>query len=666
MGRIRRNFGHLTKTFYRVRGDYRMVSLYIYIDNKHMTDAAPDYTSEQKPPVQSTDSFNLASSSQYTPSRLESQTYQNLSSDSSSFNVAQNSALFNRNLYASASFSDLGAYNRAFSQRQNTAKLPEITLASADLNPNTSMSRINDVQNNKYDAVLPQVSFTSDAYSNANAGSLDKLSRGALDYIKNNNDQLRRSNARGPFEGNNAAAYLPNVSFGPSSSAYTFETPTNWQQQQQNAFNGCPCSACANSNYRPENGTRPYQVQPWNQPQGYNPNPGYVPPNAPAGYGDPQFNDPRFADPRFDQPGQFFPGQTDQYFNNSNRVTPDLMPPGWFEEIYGNGPAPRPRPSDNPNQPYRPTRPTGGDRYPQGTINRSQFDSQLADPNVMAAFAGRMKTEVGSQGADAQLAWAETVMNRAASRGITLLQALTGRYYPTHNPGRSDNPAFIQAITKAWQEGTDTTKGSTGNASGSVGFGRTGREIIRINGEKFGMEEVDLNKGWMQKYQQLKFGDRGANPNNRPERPTQPGYDNPVANPTTADQITPQSAKRYPGLIPEADRQNLMRMALIKCGLPVNDAYIKGLTIIIQKESSWDPNVVNRWDSNWRRGTPSMGLIQTIEPTFKTNKMEGFDDILNPLHNMIAGIRYAVKRYGDLLNVPGLRSMRNGGAYKGY
>lgn len=637
-----------------------------------MTEAASDYTPENKPPVQSNDGLNLAQS-QYTPSRLETQASQNFSSEANSFNVAQNSALFNRNLYASSSFSDMGAYNRAFGQRQDTARLPEITLASADLSPNTSMSRISDVQNTKYDAVLPQLTFTSS--SDVNASSLDKLSRGALDYIKNNNEQLRRSNARSPYEYSNASNYLPNVSFGPSASTYTFETPTNWQQQQQNAFNGCSCSACASSNYRPENGVRPYQVQPWNQQQQWNP--GYVPPNSPAGYGDPQFNDPRFNgynpaaqyDPRFDQPGQFFPSQTDQYFNNSNRVTPDLMPPGWFEEIYGNGPAPRPRQRpperpDRPDQPYRPNRPNGADRYPQGAINRSQFDRELSDPNVMAAFAGRMKTEVGGQGPDAQLAWAETVMNRAASRGITLIQALTGRYYPTHSPGRSDNPAFIKAITKAWQEGTDTTKGSTGNASGSVGFGRTGREIIRINGEKFGMEEVDLNKGWMQKYQQLKFGDRGRNPNARPDSPSQPDYDNP--NPASADQITPTSASRYQGKIPEAERMNLMKMALIKCGLPANDEYIRGLTIIIQKESSWDPNVVNRWDSNWRRGTPSMGLIQTIEPTFNSHKMEGFDDILNPLHNMIAGIRYAVKRYGDLLNVPGLRSMRNGGQYKGY
>src|SRR5262249_55989335 len=109
-----------------------------------------------------------------------------------------------------------------------------------------------------------------------------------------------------------------------------------------------------------------------------------------------------------------------------------------------------------------------------GSVDRSQFDAQLKDPRVMAAFAGRMHSEVGSQGAAAQLAFAEEVMNRAAARNQTLMQALTGRYYPTHNPGSSHDPRYIEAITKAWKEGTDTIHGATGNASGRVGFGVRG------------------------------------------------------------------------------------------------------------------------------------------------------------------------------------------------
>lgn len=158
---------------------------------------------------------------------------------------------------------------------------------------------------------------------------------------------------------------------------------------------------------------------------------------------------------------------------------------------------------DAPERERRPADRTSG-RYAPGAIDRSRFDGELSDPAVLRAFAGRMKTEVGSQGADAQLAWAETVMNRAVSRNQTLMQALTGRYYPTHSPGSSNRPDLIAAIKKAWLEGTDITSGSTGNASGSVGFGRRGKEVIRINGEKFGYEEVDLGRGWMEKYRKLK------------------------------------------------------------------------------------------------------------------------------------------------------------------
>jgi len=151
-----------------------------------------------------------------------------------------------------------------------------------------------------------------------------------------------------------------------------------------------------------------------------------------------------------------------------------------------------------------------------GSMDRSQFDAQLKDPRVMAAFAGRMASEVGTQGPAAQLAFAEEVMNRAAAGNKPLMQALSGSYYPTPNPGSSHNPKYIAAITKAWQEGTDTTHGATGNASGTVGFGVRGgyydsshhwvspNQTASIGGERFGYEQADLKRGWLDKYQQLK------------------------------------------------------------------------------------------------------------------------------------------------------------------
>lgn len=98
----------------------------------------------------------------------------------------------------------------------------------------------------------------------------------------------------------------------------------------------------------------------------------------------------------------------------------------------------------------------------------------------------------------------------------------------------------------------------------------------------------------------------------------------------------------------------------------VGKDWIDPLMTIAMKESGGNARAVNNWDSNARRGTPSKGLMQTIDPTFNAHKLQGMDDIYNPVHNAAAAIKYIQSRYGDISNVPGIRSMRNGGAYRGY
>lgn len=69
----------------------------------------------------------------------------------------------------------------------------------------------------------------------------------------------------------------------------------------------------------------------------------------------------------------------------------------------------------------------------------------------------------------------------------------------------------------------------------------------------------------------------------------------------------------------------------------------------MQTESGGNPNAINNWDSNARKGTPSKGLMQVIDPTFKRWAMDGYDtNIYDPLSNMIAAIRYTLNRYGSL------------------
>jgi SLT domain-containing protein len=69
-------------------------------------------------------------------------------------------------------------------------------------------------------------------------------------------------------------------------------------------------------------------------------------------------------------------------------------------------------------------------------------------------------------------------------------------------------------------------------------------------------------------------------------------------------------------------------------------------------ESGGNPGIVNDWDSNAKMGTPSVGLMQVIGPTFK--RWAGpfakkgpfkFGTSIDPLANIYAGLNYATHRY---------------------
>lgn len=75
----------------------------------------------------------------------------------------------------------------------------------------------------------------------------------------------------------------------------------------------------------------------------------------------------------------------------------------------------------------------------------------------------------------------------------------------------------------------------------------------------------------------------------------------------------------------------------------------------MNQESGGNPKAVNRTDSNWKAGHPSVGLMQVIEGTFKAYagkykntgpKMYGVST--DPMANIYASMRYALSRYGSL------------------
>lgn len=81
------------------------------------------------------------------------------------------------------------------------------------------------------------------------------------------------------------------------------------------------------------------------------------------------------------------------------------------------------------------------------------------------------------------------------------------------------------------------------------------------------------------------------------------------------------------------------------------EANLDRLLMQMNSESSGNPNAINNWDINAQRGTPSKGLMQVIDPTFKSYARPGYDtDIWDPLSNILASIRYTVSRYGSLAN----------------
>lgn len=86
--------------------------------------------------------------------------------------------------------------------------------------------------------------------------------------------------------------------------------------------------------------------------------------------------------------------------------------------------------------------------------------------------------------------------------------------------------------------------------------------------------------------------------------------------------------------------------ALEANGIEATNFRVSKILATIQRESNGDPNAQNNWDSNALAGHPSIGLMQTIGPTFNAYKHKGHDNIRNGYDNLLAAINYIKHRYG--------------------
>lgn len=91
--------------------------------------------------------------------------------------------------------------------------------------------------------------------------------------------------------------------------------------------------------------------------------------------------------------------------------------------------------------------------------------------------------------------------------------------------------------------------------------------------------------------------------------------------------------------------------ALARTGRPAGEEGVT--TEQVDIESGGDPGIQNNWDSNAASGTPSGGLLQVIEPTrqsmrqmFPEHHAGLVDDLFDPLENLVAGIDWAIYKYG--------------------
>lgn len=92
----------------------------------------------------------------------------------------------------------------------------------------------------------------------------------------------------------------------------------------------------------------------------------------------------------------------------------------------------------------------------------------------------------------------------------------------------------------------------------------------------------------------------------------------------------------------------------------VGEDWVPYLWWLAARESSFNPSAVNPQPVGREHAT---GLMQTLPSTFRRYAAPGMENITDPLHNMVAAIRYIRARYGHPSRIPNIMQWR---AFKGY
>ncbi|WP_329548440.1 transglycosylase SLT domain-containing protein [Streptomyces sp. NBC_01356] len=116
---------------------------------------------------------------------------------------------------------------------------------------------------------------------------------------------------------------------------------------------------------------------------------------------------------------------------------------------------------------------------------------------------------------------------------------------------------------------------------------------------------------------------------------------------TARVEVETVAVKTYANNLDGWIRESLAIMA--KNGIP---GTYDGLYRNIMRESTGNPNAINGWDVNAQNGTPSIGLLQVIKPTFDAYHVAGTAwSQYDPVANITAAANYAADKYGSIDNV---------------
>lgn len=93
---------------------------------------------------------------------------------------------------------------------------------------------------------------------------------------------------------------------------------------------------------------------------------------------------------------------------------------------------------------------------------------------------------------------------------------------------------------------------------------------------------------------------------------------------------------KFMGKIGGSVSESLVKAAAAMMHTSVSGGDVSHILNVIKHESGGRANAINLWDSNAKKGTPSKGILQFIDSTFRKYAMPGHTNIWNPLDQLLA------------------------------